>query len=421
MIIPDGVPVVVQGQTPGAREYMARLETWFGEEMAWLCSSGCPVDHSRSSGAAMGNRSTKLLGCFPVWGQRYLERFRDVFLASALSGDNLEVVRPAACLVVWTSWEDLAWVQDTCRRLQLERGVHSLVRVIPDQIVQHASTSQANRYPLLGACQQLGVQMSGRWGRDLMPTLPDQLYSDHYFRNLLRVTASGEWGAVVQNALSVSQEAIAPHLDQIRHCDGSLSLSSAQIGDLALACTHPQMSTGLMNGAQSFPAHHFLHWRGRDFCQVCYINAQPTWMSAALCLSTQVSLWGTLDGQVPGLLGSSRVLVPNEEDGLEYLEVSSHEKADDPRRLSLEEFSALAWDVVGGQERYLPWLGVPYRFRCSPVGSGYMEDQAIQAEHQWVASEVALRWERSRDLTLLGRIRGAKRASMGQQDAELQQ
>lgn len=368
------------------QHYHAALAGWFSSEMRWL----------HGDLPARRDRSGTLVG-FPLWGEKFWGRFRVYFCASAFSGDNLRSLHSMGqvVLVLYVPESSISPASDEARVLS-RAGVDVVLRTIPDSIVAAASSSQADRYPLLGAVQNLLVQAAGRWNLGFHGGVPDHVYSGRFFRGVKRLARPG--GAVAGVGLSAWEPSISLALDFMRGPRGELSLSSAEVGDLSLEHLHPQMRGSWMNRyPDDFPRYHFLFWRGPSYVEVAYAHSNPTWLSPEVCRSARVSLWGTVDAQMPHFCREATLAVPALSDDAAYLEVSDSAKGATAGRFSLDEFAALTWDTVDFRDEYMDWMRLPHRLPCSP-SQGTPSESEIDSMHSSTVNSVVSRRDSSRGL-----------------------
>jgi hypothetical protein len=352
---------------------MQPLLTWLGHETTRIWST---------PSVKMGGL---LMGC-PVWGPKYTHRFGQYCLSSIASPENLKALGGKTRLVVFTDQESWPHLVNMLGPLE-GHGITVQMMPIPRDVMDLTKSHQA-RYPILGVCQTLMVQMAGRAGQAFHALQPDHTYAKAYYPNLFRI--SKDCDAIIQNSISADLEKAWKEIEKYRQPDKELTIPDRDLHDIAWRHLHKQMRVYVMNDAkipEKMPHSHYMLWQGRDSLSIYCCHANPAWLSHEVCRNAPATetrhALATLDTKLPMLLKGARVRMSGPKDGLGYIEVSDAEKPARPAYVDEDEFAAICWRNVGFKERHMPFFRQVCELPIKPKRK-FVSAEKIKAQHAQV-------------------------------------
>lgn len=311
------------------------LDAWFATELAKLYAT----EPTNSPGILLG---------FPVWGEKYIERFARYCMPTLLAPANAEALRALnAKILIYTTTAD--FVSLWRKTWPIERAAIRLeFAYIPKELLV-APDDQNHKYLVLGSVENLLIQRAARTGMGFHMITPDTIYSDRYFERLAGLV--GEQEAIAHSCLSANIDAAAGEIDGYR--DGAcISIPAATLGDIGWRHLHQQMTGAVLDG-QSIPARsNMMIWRGKDAVHVANPHMNPTWVGPRLCRSAPVLLPTSLDAEIPGLMPGGFYL-PAPDDDMVMLELSDDSKSA-PVQGGIDDFVSLCWIQMNFDNRFLP-------------------------------------------------------------------
>jgi hypothetical protein len=278
--------------------------------------------------------------------------------------------------MLFTDAEGLAPLASLRTLLQPE-GVDVVVKLIPDSVTSVMRHSFDHMW-ILGTCHTMSMKEAGHRGYDWHMLLPDHVYGDGYFPNLMRF--GKEHGAIAQTSLTANIETARPALEKYRTEDG-LVIPQRDLGTIGWQHLHEQMKPLVMGDRVDYAGGVWLIYKGMN-----EISVYSPWMNAAflpnaLCVSSPTILPATVDTQLAQLMPGG-AYVPKAEDGLCFIELSGADKPETfDHHLSADAFCIRLWDRLKFKENVLPF----YRQRGSlPMHPEYiagLSEGEIEGEH----------------------------------------
>ena len=344
----------------------AALDEWFKAEMRKLY---------RTSGHGTG-----ILMGFPIWGQKYLDRMLQYFIASILAKENLAALR-GRCRLVFFVPEDTDIPLYLSQRALKPLGIEPQIITIPQAVMMEEPKSVMNKYWVLGTAQNLMIQMAGWAGMAFHMAQPDHIFNPEYFPNLFRLGKKHD--AICQLGITAAEGPAAPEVDAWRQPDGSLAVPSRSLGDIGWRHLHKQMIPGLMNGPKcvpgAYPPTFWTGWQGHDRLHLYSCHMNPAWLSSRLCALAPTRIPATVDSELPAFI-KGEFYVPTVDDNLTFLEISDDAKWELPKLPTFEDFSLQCWSTVKFDHAYMPYFNRVSEIPIHPQGSGMGPDE-IAAQH----------------------------------------
>ena len=332
-----------------------------------------------------------LLG-LPVWGERYIERLTRYCLPSLLTPANSAALRKMGASFVFFTDDVLAlW-----RRVAfLERaGFPVRIHKIAEEVIKAASEGEV-KYLMLGAVQNICVQMAARSGRGFYMLMPDVLYAAGYFESLERLARDHE--AIVQNAPALDIEAAAADIEGFRS-DGALTIPALELGDLCWKHLHQAWRTVLAD-TEGFRHFNIITWRARDGMHMASPFMAPVWLGPQLCREAPVVAPAPLDTEVPALAPRGWC-IPGPSDGMTMIELSDSGKHP-PSPASFEDFMFTWWRQMSFTDAYLAVAAERYIVPMSPVADA-TADSDIEKLHAGIITAMGNYKPRAMEKFLVG-------------------
>ncbi len=231
---------------------------------------------------------------FPLWGEKYFDRFERYCLASMLAPENRAAL-DGATFVLWTNeatYRDLV-------ALVAQHGFEAVVKTMPAELMG------GNKYQLLAVIERLLIRTAAKNGRGYTGVFPDFIVSERYFPNVRRL--SSHVGSIAHSNLTATAGAdFEANLAPFRQ-HGPLVVRARELGDIGWRHLHA-IKQAVVTDAQHLPSYHLLIWRGADYARIHSPHSNAAWISADLCRHApkddECALAGwTLDGTLPSFLG----------------------------------------------------------------------------------------------------------------------
>lgn len=371
--------------TPEKDAFLKALHQWLAAEMVTLYRQWGGVE----------TRGQLLLGG-TCWGQLYVDRFLAFTAPSLRAPANLAALKGRARVVLFTdagSFDKLwGWARE-----MTAAGVPASLVLIPPHIVSQVEKAKGV-FPLLGMTQNLQIQTAARNGMAYHSLITDQVYSSHYYKNLLRL--SKKQPVIVQSAVSADVEPVERELAAYRR-DDAIVIDAVTLGDMGWRNLHAQSRGNLMNRGATLlglPSSFQCIYQGRDrlYLHCCHTN--PVYLAPEICEAAPVRYFSPIDCNLPYFVGD-QFYFPTVEDEMQFIEVSDAGKAGIETRVSDELHAAICWHHVKFRSIYLPWFAAPCEQAIKPQAE-FMDGDAIKARHAEVCANVLSQKE-----TVKGRIR----------------
>lgn len=354
------------------QEMLHASEQWFGEAVAKLMDAPAPRGHGI------------VLGC-PLWGDKYVERFKTYGLPTLTAPKNLQALRYRARLVLFTDRPSFIALWNATRDLE-RQGVEVLLPLIPLEVMQLWNKHETNKYWVLGTAQNIALQMCARWKMGFHMVMPDHMHGPRYFENLFRLLTLGK-RAIAQTGISADITTAGPEIERWRDADGHIAIPDRDLCDIAWRHLHPQMQACVMSPGRfpdAMPNSHFLIWPGADRLHLYSPHMNAVYISPELCQRAQPRIPATLDAELPSFMPQD-FYVPTIEDGLGFVEVSDSEKPADAAPVPFPAFAERALSQVNFSTDFMPFFQ-----RCCevPIHRAFMTPDEIKAEHRAVLQKL---------------------------------
>jgi hypothetical protein len=411
--------------------YLPSLEKWFWGEIHKI---SCVLPPPTNPFAP----PKVLMGC-PLWGDEFIARFTTLCLPTLMAPRNRAALA-GRCQIVFFTDEASQKGLNYLARDMTQAGFPTTVHVIPQHIMdfnngweyerakkQHedlidmfenegtgslegieeahrhslAVGSTLNKYWLLGVTQQILVWMAGKQGMGFHSLFPDHLYAEAYFENMWRIAAIEPNGGIAQTGISADIHTCLPELDQWRDKQvwldeaetvrnpnhGSLVIPDRELGDLGFRHLHKQMRGNIMGKADlatSMPNSHYMFWVGKDKLHVncCHMNA--VWIPPSKTAKSPIKLYNAIDTMLPMFM-PERVYIPDDQDGLGFLEISDNLKNESHPRVDFATYAACAWNQVHLSDDWNPFFEASCEIPIKEQAE-YTEEAEIQRQHATICA-----------------------------------
>ncbi|HEX7971885.1 MAG TPA: hypothetical protein VF501_06665 [Thiobacillus sp.] len=361
--------------------FMPLLGKWFWKELHEV-SRAVPSTHiSRAPNVPFRMGPYLLMGC-PLWGDEYIARFTTLCLPTLMSARNKAALSGRCRIVLFTNEASFSGLWNLARDMT-NSGIETLVYVVPSNVMDKINDMPLNKYWLLGACQQLSIQMAGRWGMAFHALHPDHIHAEAYFENVFRLAEKHPGAGIAQTGISADIHAALSDLEKFRQPDSSLAIPDRDLGSIGWKHLHKQIRGLTMNGVDilgnDMPNSHFLMWTGKDklyaFC--CHMNA--VYLPPEATARSPIHLFNAMDTMLPYYMPKD-VYVPDADDGLTFIEVSDEKKSANDVRVSFPDWAAQCWNTVHGSDAWMPFFETVCEIPVHEQAE-YMEEEAIRSQH----------------------------------------
>lgn len=313
----------------------AALERWF-----WASFN--------AAAACAGYGTADRLALAMIAYGEYVDRFLELTLPSLLAPGNLAALdRPL--IIIHT---DERGKRLLCQVMGLLiRHAQVEIYLIPEDIIALADNSTA-RYWLLGAAQQLHIQMTKCKGYDYHMLYPDVVYARDFFANLICLKEMGH-SAILHGGISAKLDTVAAAL-RARNFD----LSAAALHALALDHLHPRMAQFIVNGREGYPPVPLFLLAERGCLHYCCPHLNILYLAHRHLLTVPLVLFNTVDAALAQILPSDiPIYAPTRDDAIGWIELSDDDKIIAPfLACNLGECAIRFWVMCWcnkGYERYL--------------------------------------------------------------------
>lgn len=353
---------------PGLPRFAKTMERWFYHEQRIAFDNAVEPD----------GVWRLFLGVL-VYGD-YVERFLRLCVPVLLAPGNLPALDQQPTIIIHT---DRASVDRIVAGVEakLTSVARVEVHIIPDDIIAMVPENPANKYWLLGAAHNLHMQQAKYRCHAYHMLMPDQIFADGYFANLVRLKDNGAQ-AIVQGGLSAKLEEMTPELEARNGV-----IAPDELMGLALENLHPQLDAFIMNQRDDLPGSLLLVMIGQKAVHIISPHMSIIYLSHDVLMRAPVRLFNTIDGQLPWFIPQDvEPVVPGPDDGMVYVELSDKDKPGHWGNdgCTVEQFCARFWVMVycvRGFERYFGLstvLPVPAGCRLPVKPMGEAEIDALK-------------------------------------------
>lgn len=322
-----------------------------------------------------------------LYGQKFLDIFERFSLPTILAPQNRRALAADRAVIALYTDAATAPALEQLRLRASWHGIDMIVRIVPDEVIQNPAF-----WVRLATAQALWCQRAARSGRPYHMYMPDQSYDETYFLRLLGLATRHR--RIAHVGLNTNMTA-APDLERYRQRDGSLTIPTACLTDIAWQHLHWRMSRHVLNKAtpEKMPNMHYQTWRARDRVMVFTPHCNTAYMDAATCglMEDERINHTTIDARIQGLFELD-FYVPTFEDGMSYIGLEypgrGREPPEWPVHVGMEDFLARCCGETRYRPEYLAYYERAHEIPASPVAF-------------WPEAEEV----RARQMELVGRMR----------------
>lgn len=350
---------------------MTALDIWYREERDALATLDLP-----NGGLMLGGL---------IYGPLFLGIFANYCLATILSRANREALQ-GATIAFYTDEESRAPLSEILRKAT-DAGLRVITRIIPaDVMALGDGDSFWNR---VATAQSLLVQMAAHAGSAFHALMPDQVYSEHFFPNMLRL-ANGSRN-IVHNGLN-AKLSCASDLQRYRQSDGSLTVPARKLNDIAWDHLHWRMNCFVMNDAEPGRWYntHYMLWKARDRALMFGPNNSLSFIRPDVCKlmidENRHHPSGTLDTKVQGLVGTDYIVPAAEDDmtliGFEWTGQPDHPV--DNYAKTVEEYIDFWWTRIRYKDEWLGYYSQPMAVIATSIDESAPPVEEVMARQQGI-------------------------------------
>lgn len=331
------------------------MSRWYDDFMKDLYQERFPIQHN--------NGPHHILMAAPVYGMEFLETFCSYSLPTIVAEANAQALWGRCTMAIFTDKKSKRMLIGGAHAIK-KYGIELVVFEIPDYVMEEINAHFMNRFWILGIVHSLAMQLCARWQMGFHMYVPDHVYDKKYFMHM---------GALQNKHKVILQTGITGRIDPIRtvldkkyrtlhNNDGRIEVDALDLSDLAMQHLHIQSQQYLMNYAtfpDNIPYTQFQVWRMNDHLQIYSGFHNPVWMDYDTCARVASSSLSTLDTRMPEL-GIVDYYVPQVEDKMVYIEISSDAKSGLSPPAIKELWIDRAWEQLRYERKYM-------RFRERPA------------------------------------------------------
>lgn len=331
-------------------QFGALMNRWYDEEMDRLYGM-------RTQGKKY-NGKDHITMIAPVWGLEYLETLCNYSLPTILSERNRDALKGRATLLLFTDDNSYRMLLGATHAVS-KYGIELVVRKIPQYVMDARTQDPMSSFWILGVTHSIGMQYCVRWRTGFHMYVPDHAYSETYFERMERMQKKHD--VILQCTASADIDRVRPLLEPFRHKDGSINISAAAMGKIAIENLHIQSQQYLMNNAtlpDNIPFTQFQFWRMKNQLRIYTGFMNPVWMSYKHLCKVGSSSLSTLDTRMPDMM-IEKFAVPGIEEEMVYLELSGKNKGGAAHRSSRNMWIDRAWEQMQYKTEYMSFRQAP--------------------------------------------------------------
>lgn len=344
--------------------FMPALSKWFEDEVETL----------NTSERFIPDKPALMMGLV-VWGREYIDTLIDLCIPSLLSPANIEALSGRTRLVIHTDEQSFDYLVQRIKLVE-QYGIELAIHIIPQPLIEMTPERPCNKYWLLGTCQHLHLKYARHAGMGYHMLMPDHLYSERYFPNLLRL--ADKHLSIVQSSLNTDKDKVAKVMALYRIGD-AISIDSYMLNNVALMYMHEGIKPVIMNGRdilRDIPASSFLVFIGKDYFCTFSPHMSIAYLSPQALENLPMMLHNALDTHLPWQ--APDFYVPQPEDDMSYLELSSPDKSFGTQTTDFTDYALRFWVVTHFYDEYLKVMMSKNKYPVKK-SSDYMEESEIDA------------------------------------------
>jgi hypothetical protein len=303
-----------------------------------------------------------IMGC-PIWGETYIHWFRSYGLPSILAPANRKALEMAG-------WQLILYVEDPVewKTWVVHSGIETPLqfRKLPEGFLKALKKDGNLKFLLLSAIHNALIIEAGRYpDAGFHMLLPDHVFSDHFFANLLWLAYKHP--AIVQTSLTSVAEQVLPRLAGYRRLDDSLSVPASHLGSIGWETMTDQWRSWSLDGNETFdqmPNTDFVFWRGDDHVRMHCAHQNLMWLSPNRCRYVTTEIGGTLDSELPRYT-RNYCFTPQLDDDMAFIALSSSGPP-----APIVDFAKFRKDFIAnlaGNRDFEKYVRAPCFLPCEPV------------------------------------------------------
>lgn len=341
--------------------FIPALREWFDQELADL-------------GERFQPNQPALMMALPVWGREYIDTFTNFCIPTLLSPSNIQALVGRTLLVLHTSQDDFDYLLSKVKRLEDYR-FELEIRIIPQHLLDMVPERTTNKYWLLGTCQHFYLKYARHKGMGFHMLMPDHVYSNEFFPNLLRL--ADQHDIIAQTSMNVSLERSRETLEAYRYGE-FICIDPVGLTQMAFDNLHDGIRAVIMNGRDienNIPVSNFIMWKSVDAIYAFSPHASLLYLSPRLLENCPMCLHNALDTGIPYFAQGMEVYVPTIADNMSYVELSHDSKQFNTHATTLVDFCLRFWVLAHFNSDYLKVFALKSAFPILPDGDGVDEKE----------------------------------------------
>ena len=291
----------------------------------------------------------KFVLSFTVWGEEYTGKLFKYVFASLLAPGNIAALCADRYTIIHiqTNNEGAKFISEhpTTKKL-CKAGANIVYEIIPDEVLKSIRTSDM-LYWFVGATASMGLTFAKRNGAAFHWGMPDIVYSENYFKELMRLAESHR--NIVAIAPRSDEAAITPMIEPYFKKD-YLAIPSGDLVAIALNGIHFSEYHGVINNrpaADALPMSHKFIWEAQDTVYFCCPHVNPMHIHPDCLKDMPDRFFHSLDSEIDFIIKGNDFYMTKAEDKMYCLEISNQSKAPlDDRFVNVLDYGRVFWQVV---------------------------------------------------------------------------
>ncbi len=358
--------------------FLPALGNWFHEQRIELAHTPPLVCEN----------PTLLMGV-AVWGRKFIDNFLHYCIPTLLAPLNVAALTNRLLLVIHTDAESFDYLKERVRYLEDYR-IDLEIHIIPQHLLDMVPERETNKYWLLGTIQHYYLLEAAHKGMNFHMLMPDHVYSNEFFPNLLRLAAQGHEG-IIQSSINGTLEKCTEILENHRFAN-FITVDAQQLMDIGFANLHTGISACIMNGRDpldNITMSNYLIWVGKNTVYTFSPHASLLYLSNRLLRKITLRLHNALDTQIPYYIPTHETFYkPTRDDGVVYIELTEASKPFATQTGNFYEFCFRYWVLTHFNRDFERIYAVPNEFPVSEQKDG-LPDEHILANMAGISSALS--------------------------------
>lgn len=259
-----------------------------------------------------------------IWGKEYTKKMLDKSFKSLMADGNIPAMVKSKYVIIHVQTDDQTKVMIESAEIVQKMasiGVHFEYAVFDDSITASLGT-ESTKWWMVGAAASLAIHYAKRAGAAFHHSYPDVVYSENYFSELIRLSATHN--AILGQAHRADESLLFPKLETYETGE-KISIPAADLVALHLDSVHMAMFPLIVNNRSKFwnyPQSHVHIWEGQENLHFNCPHLNIMWLCPQVLKDLPSRYYMTLDSELDLVCKGEDFYIPQEMDDLYLLEIS---------------------------------------------------------------------------------------------------